>query len=114
MKKEEKKKVLTIVDQKAFLSRIYLNVYCEEEKDCTYFGKMSLNDLHASIPLEIEFTNETITFWWWNGLSMEGKQLGEKMRNYLLGFTTAFFKDAYVYVDDDAMTDGKMTLLLNF
>ncbi len=114
MKKDEKKKVISIVDQKAFLSKIYLNVYLEEEKDSTYFGKMSLNDLHACIPLEIEFTDETISFWWWQIWTMDAKQIGEKMRNFLFGYTSGFFSDAYVYVDEDSVNDGKMTLLVNF
>ncbi len=114
MKKDEKKKVITITAQKAFLSRIYLNVYCEEVEDCTYFGKMNLNDLHLSIPLEIEFSNETISFWWWQGWAMDAKQIGEKMRNYLFGFTTGFFTDADVYVDEDSVNDGMMTLLVTF
>lgn len=114
MKKGEKKKVISIVDKNAFLSKIYLNVYCVEVEDCTYFGKMNLNDLHESIPLEIEFSDETISFWWWARWRMDTKQIGEKMRNYLFGFTSGFFSDADVYVDEDSVNDGKMTLLVTF
>ena len=115
MKKEAKKKVITSDDRIAFVNKIYSKIYCEEIKDCTYFGKMSLNDIHAAFPLEIEFGDEAISFWWWHGWSLEDvNQLCDKMKNYLFGFTSGFFLDAYVYIDVDSMDEGRMTLIVDF
>lgn len=115
MKKEEKKKVITNDDRIAFVNKIYSKIYCEEIEDCTYFGKMLLNDVHSSIPLEIEFGDEAISFWWWHGWSIDDvKQLGDKMKNFLFGFTSGFFLDAYVNVDEKSYTEGRMTLIVNF
>lgn len=115
MKKEAKKKVITNDDRIAFVSKIYSKIYCEEIKDCTYFGKMGLNDIHTAIPLEIEFGEEAISFWWWQDWwSDDVKQLCEKMRNYLFGFTSGFFLDAYVNVDEKSYTEGRMTLIVDF
>lgn len=115
MKKEAKKKVITSDDRIAFLNKIYSKIYCEEIEDCTYFGKMGFNDTHTSIPLEIEFGEEAISFWWWKDWWTDDvKQLCEKMKNYLFGFTSGFFLDAYVYVDEDSLGDGRMTLIVNF
>lgn len=115
MKKEEKKKVITNDDIIAFVNKIYSKIYCEEVEGCTYFGKMGLNDIHTAIPLEIEFGEEAISFWWWQDWwSDDVKQLCEKMKNYLFGFTSGFFLDAYVNVDEKSYTEGRMTLIVDF
>ena len=115
MKEEEKKKVITEDDRMAFVNKIFSKIFCEEVEDCSYFGKMHFNDLHMSIPLEIEFGEEAISFWWWHGVWMENvERLSEKMKNYLFGFTSAFFLDAYVNIDEKSYTEGRVTLIVNF
>lgn len=115
MKKEEEKKVIDPLVQKAFVKQIFTEVFIETEKDYIYFGKMDFSGENYTIPLEIMFADNFLTFCWWSNVwSRDVEKFCEKMRNYIIGFTHGFFTGAHVSVYDDLCCEGKITLIINF
>lgn len=114
MKKEEKKKVIAPLVQKAFVKHIFTEVVIEAEKDYLYFGKMEVSDEHITIPLEVEFADNFITFYWWYSVWVRDvEKFNEKLRNYILGFAHGYFLDAYISVYEDSANKGKITLKID-
>lgn len=114
MNKKKKKKVITINDKKAFVKEILYEPYLEIEKNCVYFGKMCNIDEHGTTPLEVVITDDEITFYWWHVWSRDVEKFGEKMRNYLLGFTNGFFRDAYIHVVVGCVNNGMIRIKIDF
>ena len=80
-----------------------------------YFGKMEVSDEHITIPLEVMFADNFITFYWWyNVWARDVEKFCEKLRNYILGFAHGYFIGAYISVYEDCANKQKITLKIDF
>lgn len=100
--------------QNSFLRTLFYNEYYEKEKYCIYFGQLYIVDENGTIPLEVEFLEDEIYFWWWYRYGVDNNKFRDKMRNYLIGIIKGFFRDAYIVILEDDANRSKLQVRINF